>query len=192
MSFTRGRPCGSPASLLGAVDRLPARVGHVVGLALVEQLLERVAARVGRARAGGPASRSSSSSSTVSWASRLLVPMMPVGPALDPADHVLAGERLPGSSRMRPPSLGIVPRALVEGQPSQRHAAVADRAEHDPAAEISSIVVGGAGAQPPPSSRSSLRQIRMPSTRSSPSISSGETRKRSTIRRPCPRARGVE
>ena len=33
--------------LLDAVDRLPPRVGHVVGLALGQQLLERVAARVG-------------------------------------------------------------------------------------------------------------------------------------------------
>ena len=46
-SFTRGRPCGSPAALLGAVDRLPARVGHVVGPALGEQLLERVAVGIG-------------------------------------------------------------------------------------------------------------------------------------------------
>ena len=48
MSFTRGRPCGSPADLLGAVDRLPAGVGHVVGPALGEQLLERVAVGIGR------------------------------------------------------------------------------------------------------------------------------------------------
>ena len=72
------RLAGGP---LGAVDRLPAGVGHVVRPALGEQLLERVAVRI-RGLGRRPASRSSSSTSTVSWASRLLVPMIPVGPRL--------------------------------------------------------------------------------------------------------------
>ena len=41
-------------ALLGAVDRLPARVGHVVGPALGEQLLERVAVGIGRRAQRGP------------------------------------------------------------------------------------------------------------------------------------------
>src|SRR5215208_4633702 len=80
---------GLPRGALGAVDRLPARVGHVVGLALVQELLERVGVgfRGIQQAAGG--------SVLQQRVDRLLRVALvgaddPARAALDPADHVLA------------------------------------------------------------------------------------------------------
>ena len=64
---------------LGEVDRLPARVQDGLDAALLEQRLERALAARGGSR---PARASSSSSSTVSVASFLFVPITPLGPRL--------------------------------------------------------------------------------------------------------------
>ena len=139
-----GRGARRPPSR--AVDRLPARVGHVVGARSASSASS--ASRLGSAGScSRPASRSPSSGSTVSWASRLLVPMIPVGPRLIQPTTYSPRSGAPCSSRIRPPSFGIVPRRSSNGRPSSGDAAVADRAEHDAAGDRPRIVSVRAGAQ---------------------------------------------
>ena len=117
-SFTRGRPCGSPSDFSTRVDRLPARVGDVVGLALGDQRLDRCRVRIRRVLAAGRARRSSRIISTVSWASFLLVPITPVGPRLiQPTQYWPPTWSPSGSCRTRPPSLGITARRSSNGTP---------------------------------------------------------------------------
>ena len=71
---------GLPGRDLGAVDRLPADIGDVVGRALGQDLLDRRLDRV--ALGNAPAARSSKRLTIVSCASFLLVPMTPEGPRL--------------------------------------------------------------------------------------------------------------
>ena len=69
-----------------------------------------------------PASRSSTILATVSAASFLLVPMTPDGPALDPADDVLAGWASPVLGADAPADVAdqaaaLVERDVVDGRP---------------------------------------------------------------------------
>ena len=107
-----------PGLLLGAC-RSPPSPRRSRGRARARRAAPRGLSRLG---SGGsfsrPASRSSSIASTVSWASRLFVPMIPVGPRLIQPDDVLAAERLASSPRMRPCSFGTVPLRSSKGTPS--------------------------------------------------------------------------
>ena len=80
-SFTRGRPSGSPRARSSGVDRLPAAVRHDLVAAVLPARAEtgRVRRRVADER---PARASSRSSSAVSVASFLFVPITPLGPRL--------------------------------------------------------------------------------------------------------------
>ena len=106
------------ALLLGAVDRLPARVGDVLRNALREPALHR--GGIGRLARKPPASRSASRLSTVSWASFLFVPMTPEGPRLiQPTAYWPVTCRPLSGSLTLPPSLGITPPRSSNGMPSR-------------------------------------------------------------------------
>src|SRR5918996_689576 len=131
--------------LLGAVDRLPARVAHVVGLALVEQLLEGVAARVGRLL---QAARVQVLQDCVHGllGVALVGPDDPGRAALDPADGVLAADRLAVLAQDAAALVRHGALALVEGHALHLDSLVADRPEHDVAVELRDGL-GGARAQ---------------------------------------------
>src|SRR5919108_6209260 len=59
----------------------------------------------------------------------------PGGSALDPTDHVLAGER-PGVAEYPPALVWDHTAAIVVGQVLERQTAIADRAEHEPASDF--------------------------------------------------------
>ena len=144
-SFTRGRPCGSPASLLGRVDRLPAGVATRRRAGALRSGRRASRGRGRPAPAGGPRRDPRARMSTVSWASRLLVPMMPVGPRLiQPTTYS------PGSGAVVTEDAAAVVRdhraALVEGEALERRPAVADRAEHEPALDLLGASGPGSGA----------------------------------------------
>ena len=119
---------------LVGVDRLPARPGDVVGDAL-----RQPAPRSRRRRRGRARRRRASRLGVLDDPGHRVGGVLLVGPdharrpALDPADDVLARGRRPSSPTTRPASLRIRPAALVEGQPGHGDAAIADRAQHQPA-----------------------------------------------------------
>ena len=189
-SFTRGRPCGSPSARSCASIASQPAYSTKSHAALGEQLLELAAARVASSPARGVLEQQLDRLGRV-----LLVRADHAArAALDPAGAVDAGTALPSSSTTRPSTFGITPRASSNGTPGSGDAAVADAAEDEPARDqLASRSVGTARMLPSSSATSSLRTTSTASTRPSPRIATGETRKRSDEppRLALRRARGV-
>src|SRR5215218_7165890 len=121
--------------LLGAVDRLPPRIRDVVGHALRQQRVERVAIGVRRLE---QATRVDVLEQEVRGLLRVALVRAddPGRPALDPTDDVLAGGRRTGVAKYPPTLVWDHTAAIVEGQVLERQTAIADRAEHEPALDF--------------------------------------------------------
>ena len=183
-SLTRGRCSPRPRSSSCGVDRAPAVDRDEVRLALGEQRVDLLAA--GLAGCG-----SAPASQVLDEAADGLLGVALVGAedagraALDPADGVDAGQRL-AVGREHPAALvGQHEVALVERHVGQRHGPVADRAQDEAALDrLDARRRRGRARSAPSSARTiSLRRTSIASTLPSPRISTGERRKRSTIRR---------
>ena len=150
VSFTRGRPAGSPQRALVAVDRLPAGVGDELGLALgAAAPRRRGIRRRALARAGGapaPLLGREVGEHRVDGLLRVLLVGADHarGAALDPADHVLAGSdrarrRRRGRGRRR---WGSSPSARRRGRPAAGCRDSRSRGTTRPAASVSCSSVG--------------------------------------------------
>src|SRR4051812_20772679 len=118
---------------LGRVDRLPALEGDVVGLALVEQSLDRAAVG-GQLRLGDPAGLEVLEEPVDRLLGVLLVRADHArGTALDPADRVEAGDLLAVAVVDGAAVVVDQAAAVIERQPLDRDALVADRTQHHPA-----------------------------------------------------------
>ena len=184
-NLTRGRPLGSPAALLGGVDRLPAGVGDVLGLALVEQGLDLAAVAASFGSGMGAGRRGPGEDRLrVSWESFLFVPITPRRAALDPAGCVQAGDWAPSSpvtravlvrrSHRGPRRRGRPVERLRRGSRSSAAPGRtrSPRARRCRGADGARPVLAGARCAP----------TTMRSTLPSPWISIGELRKLSTMR----------
>ena len=180
-SFTRGRPCGSPADAFVLVDQLPVVVGDQLRLALQQPLGQRLGVV-------GAKSASSRAAQVREQGVDGVLGVLLVGAdhagrsALDPADHVLVAAALDPAVGVRD---GAAP--LVERQPRRRHAAVADRPDHQLRRQLLALA-GVLGRHPAvvvrPARCGPARSTRLVP---SPLISIGEVRNRNTMRRLAPR-----
>src|SRR5581483_11823898 len=180
VSFTRGRPRGSPAA------RSAASIACQPSYSTKCAPFSRSSSSSDPPppwRASLPAAASASSCSTVSTASFLFVPMTPLGPRLiQPAQYVRS------APTTRPASFGITQARSSNGTPGSGTPRYPTLRSTRPHSSVSFSPVGRATILPF-SSTSSFFTISIASTLSSPRIATGETRKRSAIRRGLPSGR---
>ena len=157
-SLTRGRPCGSPSprSAVSIASQPAYSTSRSRARGARRPPSRRMRPRFAPARR---CEHPRAAGSTVSVASFLFVPMMPVGPALDPAGAVDARHRAAVLVE-HPPALVAHRRALlVERHALHRDAPVADAAEDDSARHELALFRRHRADPPSSSATSVLRTI---------------------------------
>ena len=135
------------AFLFEHVDQLPVVIADEVGAPLPQQPLEHRPSGDVMVVEGPGCGSPPAATSTVSWESGLLVPMMPVGPRLIQPTTYSAGTGSPVVGIDDPPTLvGDDSAGGVEREPEHRHALVTDRPEHQVGVHHLGVA-GHAGAQ---------------------------------------------
>src|SRR5581483_8887559 len=180
-----GAARGAPPGHLQLVEPAPVTPRHELGLALPDHRLGGDGVRVGR-RQRPPGGRVLEHARHGLGRIGLVGADDPRRPALDPPRRVLAD---PGLAAVRLQHAAAVvqdhaPR-VVERHPRDRHAAIADRPEHEPDRELLHRPGGPRLERPGRVAWSSFRASRSPATApaSSPTRATGETRNRTTRRR---------
>ena len=130
-SFTRGRPCAAPAS--DSRRSIACQPSHVTRPGTRSRSHASGSSGHGRVAAARPASRSSRTRATVSVAHFLFVPITPLGPRLIQPTAYSPTERLAVVADDAAALVADRAAGLVERDAGERRAAVADRAQDEPA-----------------------------------------------------------